>query len=421
MKLVELAFPAAATDSDARRARELCEALGKTAVEVPDLPGFVVNRLLFPYLFSAVACMEETGMSPEDVDLCMTLGAGHPMGPLALLDYVGPRRLRGHRRRHRRRRPAAPARAGRGGRLGRKSGRGLYNTRIECASTGSRTPPTWSGWRWPSPTSRSPSTGSTSTPTTARPSSPSPARTLVPVMETDHGEVVADSMRIVSWLEKRRPDPPLWPASLGRRAEVDVFLEWFDKVWKVPPNAMAAELAARRARPAAPARPQRRAARLAAPVRGDARWPRLADGRGLRRRRRLRLPVPQVRRARPAPRRHATPSTGSSASTCRSRAPSPRSRPGCTASTPSRALELILRPHLGRVEKACRYCLGERTSQVHLLPEADERPAQAGRSLYQDRRTARASGPLVVLRAGGPTQIHLLRARRLRPTRGASR
>lgn len=66
---------------------------------------------------------------------------------------------------------------------------------------------------------------------------------LVPVMVTGHGEVVADSMRIVSWLEKRRPDPPLWPASLGRRAEVDVFIEWFNAVWKVPPNAMAAELA----------------------------------------------------------------------------------------------------------------------------------------------------------------------------------
>jgi glutathione S-transferase len=51
-------------------------------------------------------------------------------------------------------------------------------------------------------------------------------------------------MRIVSWLEKRRPDPPLWPASLGRRAEVDVFVEWFNRVWKGPPNAMAAELAA---------------------------------------------------------------------------------------------------------------------------------------------------------------------------------
>ena len=66
---------------------------------------------------------------------------------------------------------------------------------------------------------------------------------LVPVLETDHGEVVSDSMRIVAWLEKRRPDPPLWPAHRGRRAEVDVFIEWFNRVWKVPPNAMAAELA----------------------------------------------------------------------------------------------------------------------------------------------------------------------------------
>ena len=127
MKLVELAFPAAATDATRRRARDLCEALGKTAVEVPDLPGFVVNRLLFPYLFSAVTFLEETGMEPEDVDLCMTLGAGHPMGPLALLDYVGldvsvaigdaigaevPARLR-----------TLVAE----GALGRKSGRGLYN------------------------------------------------------------------------------------------------------------------------------------------------------------------------------------------------------------------------------------------------------------------------------------------------------
>jgi 3-hydroxybutyryl-CoA dehydrogenase len=127
MKLVELAFPAAATDATRERAHALCEALGKTAVEVPSLPGFVVNRLLFPYLFSAVSFMEETGMAPEDVDLCMTLGAGHPMGPLALLDYVGldvsvaigdaigaevPERLR-----------TLVAE----GALGRKAGRGLYN------------------------------------------------------------------------------------------------------------------------------------------------------------------------------------------------------------------------------------------------------------------------------------------------------
>jgi 3-hydroxyacyl-CoA dehydrogenase len=49
----------------------------------------VVNRLLFPYLFSAVRLQEETGLDAEAIDQCMTLGAGHPMGPLALLDYVG--------------------------------------------------------------------------------------------------------------------------------------------------------------------------------------------------------------------------------------------------------------------------------------------------------------------------------------------
>jgi glutathione S-transferase len=65
---------------------------------------------------------------------------------------------------------------------------------------------------------------------------------LVPVLVTDKGEVVADSMRIVSWLEARRPDPPLWPAHRGRRAEVDIFVEWFDAVWKGPPNRIAEEL-----------------------------------------------------------------------------------------------------------------------------------------------------------------------------------
>jgi 3-hydroxybutyryl-CoA dehydrogenase len=126
MKLVELAFPAEAQAETRRRARELCEALGKTPVEVPDAPGFVVNRLLFPYLFSAVELMESSGLEPDVVDACMTLGAGHPMGPLALLDFVGldvavaigetigaqvPPRLR-----------ALVA----DGALGRKTGRGLY-------------------------------------------------------------------------------------------------------------------------------------------------------------------------------------------------------------------------------------------------------------------------------------------------------
>jgi len=65
---------------------------------------------------------------------------------------------------------------------------------------------------------------------------------LVPVLQTDQNEVIADSMRIVAWLEARRPDPPLWPADAARRAEVDVFVEWFNRVWKGPPNAIEAEL-----------------------------------------------------------------------------------------------------------------------------------------------------------------------------------
>jgi 3-hydroxyacyl-CoA dehydrogenase len=89
MELVELAFPEAASERTKARARALCAALGKTAVEVPDTPGFVVNRLLFPFLFEAVRLMERTGLEAEAVDTCMRLGAGHPMGPLALLDLVG--------------------------------------------------------------------------------------------------------------------------------------------------------------------------------------------------------------------------------------------------------------------------------------------------------------------------------------------
>jgi 3-hydroxybutyryl-CoA dehydrogenase len=127
MKLVELAYPEQAGPEVRSRARALCEHLGKVPVEVPDLPGFVVNRLLFPYLFSAVEFLDESGMAPKDVDTAMTLGAGHPMGPLALLDFIGldvaaaigdeigtpvPERVR-----------ALVA----DGALGKKAGRGLYD------------------------------------------------------------------------------------------------------------------------------------------------------------------------------------------------------------------------------------------------------------------------------------------------------
>jgi 3-hydroxybutyryl-CoA dehydrogenase len=89
MKLIELAFPPEASAQTRERARGLATAMDKTPVEVPDSPGFVVNRLLFPYLFEAVELMARSGIPAEDVDRCMTLGAGMPMGPIALLDYVG--------------------------------------------------------------------------------------------------------------------------------------------------------------------------------------------------------------------------------------------------------------------------------------------------------------------------------------------
>jgi 3-hydroxybutyryl-CoA dehydrogenase len=89
MKLVELAYPEPATEETRARASALCAELEKEAVDVPDMAGFVVNRLLFPYLFSAVDFMEQTGLPPASIDTCMQLGAAHPMGPIALLDYIG--------------------------------------------------------------------------------------------------------------------------------------------------------------------------------------------------------------------------------------------------------------------------------------------------------------------------------------------
>lgn len=62
---------------------------------------------------------------------------------------------------------------------------------------------------------------------------------LVPVADLD-GEIVADSPAILRRIEELHPDPPLWPAAPARRAEVDVFIDWFNRVWKIAPNAIAA-------------------------------------------------------------------------------------------------------------------------------------------------------------------------------------
>jgi glutathione S-transferase len=64
---------------------------------------------------------------------------------------------------------------------------------------------------------------------------------FVPVLESA-GEVVFDSPRVLAWLEERHPDPPLLPCEPARRAEVATFLDWFNGVWKGPPNRIADEL-----------------------------------------------------------------------------------------------------------------------------------------------------------------------------------
>jgi 3-hydroxybutyryl-CoA dehydrogenase len=133
MELVELCLPDGLPDGVGGRARAWCEALGKTVVEVPDQPGFVVNRLLFPFLFDAVRLLERTGMSAGDIDTCMKLGASHPMGPLRLLDFVGldvaqaiGESLHADSPEERYRPPGLLIELVGDGKLGRKSGSGFY-------------------------------------------------------------------------------------------------------------------------------------------------------------------------------------------------------------------------------------------------------------------------------------------------------
>jgi len=89
MKLVEVIKTDHTDEALFLRAMDFTRALGKTPVECIDTPGFVVNRLLVPYLCSALTLVERGVASAADVDVAMKLGAGHPMGPIALADYVG--------------------------------------------------------------------------------------------------------------------------------------------------------------------------------------------------------------------------------------------------------------------------------------------------------------------------------------------
>jgi 3-hydroxybutyryl-CoA dehydrogenase len=89
MPLVEIVRAERTRDDVVERAFALAERLGRRPIRCADTPGFVVNRVLIPLLNDCVRVLDETGVAPDDLDTAMTLGAGWPLGPCALLDLVG--------------------------------------------------------------------------------------------------------------------------------------------------------------------------------------------------------------------------------------------------------------------------------------------------------------------------------------------
>jgi 3-hydroxybutyryl-CoA dehydrogenase len=133
MKLVEIIRALSTNDAAFEKAKGYVEAIGKTPVIAQDAPGFVVNRLLVPYLIDAIRVYESGLASKEDIDNGMKLGCGYPMGPLQLLDFVGldttlfiANIMFEEFREARFAPPPLLKRMVLAGRLGRKSGRGFY-------------------------------------------------------------------------------------------------------------------------------------------------------------------------------------------------------------------------------------------------------------------------------------------------------
>lgn len=89
MKLVEIVRGLDTSNKTFKAIKDLSVALGKTPVEVMDSAGFVSNRVLMPMINEAVFCLHEGVASAEDIDTVMKLGMAHPMGPLALADFIG--------------------------------------------------------------------------------------------------------------------------------------------------------------------------------------------------------------------------------------------------------------------------------------------------------------------------------------------
>jgi 3-hydroxybutyryl-CoA dehydrogenase len=133
MKLVEVVRTIGTSDGTAEAVFEFARSLGKEPVRTRDNSGFIVNRLLVPYLLDAVRALEEGIGSREDIDKGMELGCGHPMGPLKLLDFVGLDTTYAIAEimfeEYREKRFAPPPLLKRmvlAGRYGKKSGRGFY-------------------------------------------------------------------------------------------------------------------------------------------------------------------------------------------------------------------------------------------------------------------------------------------------------
>ena len=137
MKLVEIVGTLMVSDSTMAKARRFVEGLGKEAVLCGDNSGFIVNRLLVPYLLDCVRAHENGVGSLQDIDASMRLGCGHPMGPFALLDFIGldtilsiANIMFAEYRETRFAPPPLLKQMVQAGRLGRKSGQGFFDYRI---------------------------------------------------------------------------------------------------------------------------------------------------------------------------------------------------------------------------------------------------------------------------------------------------
>jgi len=134
MKLVEVVRTITTSDETADTAFAFVEKLGKEPIRAKDSSGFVVNLLLVPYMLDAIRALEANVATVEDIDKGMQLGAGHPMGPFTLLDFVGLDTVQKISEimfaEYREKRYAPPPLLNRmvmAGMFGRKSGRGFYD------------------------------------------------------------------------------------------------------------------------------------------------------------------------------------------------------------------------------------------------------------------------------------------------------